>query len=181
LFTGCGLNLEIHLRKRQALGGVGRHPGGVCSTDIPSEPGNGRYRLYGDIKVENLTSQKAQNSKKKNLERKHNHQKGKRDYRASWTLFLRSQHMSHLLHINRINRNSTLANHRLQVVDGPISGTVFHSLTPRPPRDVQARAAVLCTRLKHQVKDVMGNGQRVDCARGFIIVGRNVAEDQQEG
>jgi hypothetical protein len=119
--------------------------------------------------------------KKKNLERKHNHQRGKRDYRASWTLFLRSQHMSHLLHINRINRNSTLANHRLQVVDGPISGTVFHSLTPRPPRDVQARAAVLCTRLKHQVKDVMGNGQRVDCVRGFIIVGRNVAEDQQEG
>lgn len=50
LFTGCGLNFEIHLRKRHALVGDGRHPGGVCST-IPSEPGNGRYRLYGDIKI----------------------------------------------------------------------------------------------------------------------------------
>lgn len=50
LLTGCGLSLLIHLRNRHALVGVGLHPGGVWSTARPSEPGNGRYRLYGDIK-----------------------------------------------------------------------------------------------------------------------------------
>lgn len=50
LFTGWGLSLAIHLKNLQALGGAGRHPGGGWSTAKPSEPGSGRYRLYGDIK-----------------------------------------------------------------------------------------------------------------------------------
>lgn len=45
LLTVCGLSLDIHLRKRQADGAVCRHPGGVESTDRPSEPGKGRYLL----------------------------------------------------------------------------------------------------------------------------------------